>query len=432
MNRLTRRQVLTATATSLAASAAPAATNAFPKGFLWGVATAAHQVEGNNINSDSWVVEHVKPTIYAEASNDACDHYHRYADDIKLVADLGFNTYRFSIEWARIEPEPGLFSTAELDHYRRMLAACHEHKLTPMVTFHHFTAPRWFAAQGGWENDASTDLFVRYAERAAKHLGDMIGIGTTFNEPNVPFLIRWMNLGGALPIENMQGMMREAMRVGGSSRFSLFLFGDGPKQRDTMIAAHHRAMAAMKSGPGKYPVGVNIAMSDDQAVGPDSGRDRKRAEIYAPWLAAARKSDYVGVQTYTRGRVGPDKDLGPAPGVELTQMGYEFWPEALEQTIRYAAAETKVPVYVTENGIGTEDDTRRVEYIKRALAGVGNCLRDKIDVRGYIHWSLMDNFEWVFGYRPKFGLVAVNRETQQRTPKPSATFLGQIARRNRI
>lgn len=432
MNRLTRRQVLAATATGLTASAAPATPNAFPKGFLFGVATAAHQVEGNNTNNDSWVVEHVKPTIYAEGSNDACDHYHRYAEDIKLVASLGFNTYRFSIEWARIEPEPGLFSIAELDHYRRMLAACHEHKLTPMVTLHHFTAPRWFAAQGGWENDDSTDLFVRYAERAAKHFGDMIGIGTTFNEPNIPFLIRWMNFGGAFPIEAMQGMIREATRVCGSSRFSLFMFGDGPKQRDTMIAAHGKALAAMKSGPGKYPVGVNLAMHDEQAVGPDSGRDRKRAEVYAPWLAAAANSDYVGVQTYTRGRVGPDKDIGPAPGVELTQMGYEFWPEALEQTIRYAASEAKVPVYVTENGIGTEDDTRRVEYIKRALAGVKNCLHDGVDVRGYIHWSLFDNFEWFFGYRPKFGLVAVNRETQQRSPKPSAKFLGQIARRNSI
>src|SRR5215470_824511 len=333
MNRLTRRQVLAATATGFAASAAPATPNPFPKGFLFGVATAAHQVEGNNTNSDSWVVEHVKPTIYAEGSNDACDHYHRYADDIKLVASLGFNIYRFSIEWARIEPEPGLFSIAELDHYRRMLAACHEHKLIPVVTLHHFTAPRWFAAQGGWENDDSTDLFVRYAERTAKHLGDMIGIGTTFNEPNIPFLIRWMNLGGALPMEAMQGMIREASRVSGSSRFNLFMFGDAPKQRDTMIAAHGKALAAMKSCPGKYPVGVNLAMHDEQAVGPDSGRDRKRAEVYAPWLAAAANSDYVGVQTYTRGRVGPDKDLGPAPGVELTQMGYEFWPEALEQTI---------------------------------------------------------------------------------------------------
>jgi beta-glucosidase len=121
----------------------------FPKGFLWGAATAAHQVEGNNLNCDNWLLEHVKPTLFAEPSGDACDHYHRYADDIKLLAGLGFNTYRFSIEWARIEPEEGFFSRAEVEHYRRMLAACHESHLTPMVTFNHFTLPRWLAAKAG-------------------------------------------------------------------------------------------------------------------------------------------------------------------------------------------------------------------------------------------------------------------------------------------
>jgi beta-glucosidase len=180
-----------------------------------------------------------------------------------------------------------------------------------------------------------------------------------------------------------------------------------------MLPAHYQAFAAMKSGPGKYPVGVNIAISDDQPVGADSQRDVKRTALYSPWFEAAAKSDFVGVQTYTRSRVGKDGDLPPETGVELTQMGYEFGPESLEQTIRYAAQQTKVPVYVTENGIGTEDDTRRIEYTRRALAGVAACLRDKIDVRGYIHWSLMDNFEWNSGYRPKFGLIAVNRERSQ-------------------
>ena len=136
------------------------------------------------------------------------------------------------------------------------------------------------------------------------------------------------------------------------------------------------------------------------------------------------------MQTYTRARVGKDGDLPPETGVELTQAGYEFWPEALEQTIRYAASRAKVPVYVTENGVATEDDTRRVEYINRALAGVSKCLSDGIDVRGYFHWSLLDNFEWNSGYRPKFGLIAVDRQTFARTVKPSAKLLGSIARSN--
>jgi beta-glucosidase len=410
-----------------------AAPGEFPKGFLWGAATAAHQVEGNNINSDLWVLEHLKPSIYPEPSGDACDHYHRYRDDIKLVADLGFNTYRFSIEWARIEPEEGSFSNAELEHYRRMLSTCHELGLKPMVTYWHFTVPRWFAARGGWEADAAGDLFVRYCERATKHLGDLIGIASTLNEPNIASLVRrFFEKMPQNPMQGMAAMNQEAARAVGSDRFSSFMYGDVKRQLDVMVAAHRRAVEAIKSGPGSFPVGLNLAISDDQSVGGDAQRDAKRAELYEPWLALSTKDDFVGVQTYTRSRVGPEGDLPPEQGAEVTQMGYEFWPEALEQTIRYAAAQAKVPVYVTENGIGTEDDTRRVEYIRRALAGVQKCLNDKVDVRGYIHWSLLDNFEWNFGYRPKFGLVAVNRDTQARTAKPSARLLGEIAKRNAL
>lgn len=441
---LTRRRFLLSSATAslfAASSSAQAslqagpqgssvASNRFPKGFLWGAATAGHQVEGNNINSDIWVLEHVKPTIFAEPSGDACDHYHRYADDIKLLASLGFNTYRFSIEWSRIEPEQGAFSRAELEHYRRVLAACRENNITPMVSFNHFSVPRWFAALGGWESKGADELFARYCERAAKHLGDLIAFATTFNEPNVPALLSWAKL--PIPAEALKGMTAQAARAVGSDRFGFFILGSPEKAPDTMIAAHHRGLAAMKSGPGKYEVGVTLSMQDEQAVGPDSRRDEKRAAIYDRWLEAASKSDFVGVQTYTRSRVGKDGDLPKEEGVELTQMGWEFYPEALEGTIRYAAARARVPVYVTENGVATEDDTRRVEYIKRALAGVQKCLKDGIDVRGYIHWSLLDNFEWFFGYRPKFGLVAVDRETQQRTVKPSARFLGAIARRNSL
>jgi beta-glucosidase len=406
------------------------ATSRYPEGFLWGVATAAHQVEGNNVNNDAWLLEHMTPSMFAEPSGDACDQYHRYLDDIKLVASLGFNTYRFSVEWARIEPERGAFSRAELEHYRRIAAACREHGLLPMVTFWHFTSPRWFAAMGGWENAEAGDLFVRYCERVAEHLGDLIGAATTFNEPNIPALIRWLFASMPQnPLEGIGEMMKAAAARAGSDKFSFFMMADPRKLQDTMVPAHHRALTTIKSGPGRYPVGVNIAIQDEQAVGPDSSREEKCEALYGVWLDAAATSDFVGVQTYTRARVGKDGDLPPEPEVELTQMGYEFWPEALEQTIRYAASHAKVPVYVTENGVATEDDARRVEYIERALAGVEKCLADGIDVRGYIHWSFLDNFEWMFGYRPKFGLVAVDRETQTRTVKPSARYLGEIARR---
>ena len=442
-DELTRRTFLThgLAATGLAVTATPLAARSerervpaagsFPKDFLWGAATAAHQVEGNNINSDGWVLEYMKPSMFAEPSGDACDFYHRYRDDIALAASLGFNAFRFSIEWARIEPEPGVYSMAELDHYRRVLAACHEHRLTPMVTFWHFTNPRWFAALGGWENPGAGDHFVRYCERAARHLGDLIGGAATFNEPNIPLLLKWIfSAMPKNPFAGVDAMMKAAAKSIGAERFSYFTFGNGEVARDIMLPAHHRALAAIKAGPGKYPVGVTLAMIDEQAVGAGSRRDEKRELLYGPWLDAAAKGDFIGVQTYTRARVGKDGDLPPEAGVELTQVGYEFWPEALEQTIRYAASRAKVPVYVTENGVATEDDTRRVEYINRALAGVGKCLSDGIDVRGYFHWSLLDNFEWNSGYRPKFGLIAVDRQTFARTVKPSARLLGSIARRN--
>jgi beta-glucosidase len=312
-----------------------------------------------------------------------------------------------------------------------MLATCHEHGVRPMVTFYHFSSPRWFAAMGGWEGAGAADLFVRYCERSAKHLGNLIDYATTFNEPNLPVLLRWQSQ-MKIPFLAVRRMRRQAARAVGSGRFGCFFLGDARKLRDVMIPAHLRARDAMKSGPGNYPVGVNVALQDEQPAGPRSQCALKCAEAYDPWLDAAARSDFLGVQTYTRCRVGRRRDLAPEPGAELTQMGYEFWPEALEACIRYAAARVNVPIHVTENGVSTDDDAQRIEYIRRALAGVLNCLDDGIDVRGYIHWSLLDNFEWVFGYRPRFGLVAVNRETQERILKPSARYLGGIARMNRL
>ena len=146
----------------------------------------------------------------------------------------------------------------------------------------------------------------------------------------------------------------------------------------------------------------------------------------------AKQDDFIGVQTYTRSRIDGVKALPPPQGAELTQMGYEFYPDSLEHTVRLAAKETGVPVIVTENGVATGDDARSVEYIQRALGGVKSCIDDGVVVRGYIHWSLLDNFEWVYGYAPKYGLIAVDRETQKRTVKPSAVMLGTIAKANSL
>ena len=178
---------------------------------------------------------------------------------------------------------------------------------------------------------------------------------------------------------------------------------------------------------------MTIAMQDIQAV--DKGeevRDRMRWELQDIYLEAARGDDFVGVQTYSRERFGKDGRLEPEAGVELTQMGYEYWPQAIGATLRYASQVAGVPLLVTENGIGSEDDTRRLAYFQTALQSVADCLRDGLDVRGYFAWSAFDNFEWMLGYRPQFGIIAVNRDTQERIVKPSARWLGRLAKSNRF
>jgi beta-glucosidase len=384
----------------------------FPDGFLWGTATAAHQVEGGNWNNDWWAWEHQPGSGCAEPSGDACDHWHRWPEDVRMLAGLGFGAYRFSLEWSRIEPEEGEFSRAALDHYRRVCAGCWEAGLEPVVTFHHFTTPRWVAARGGWADPATADRFARFCERAARHLGDLVGRACTINEPNI--VAHHGYLSGVFPPGERDPDLRR--RVAG-------VFAD----------AHGKAVAAIKGGPGDPPVGLTLAMSDWQAAaGGEARRDALRQQDEQVFLEAARDDDFIGVQTYTRRRVGPDGMLDPEPGVARTIMGYENWPQALGATIRRAAEVTGVPVLVTENGVATADDAERITFVRRALQAVLGCLADGVDVRGYIYWSALDNFEWSHGYGPTFGLVAVDRATQVRTPKPSAAWLGGVASANAL
>lgn len=401
----------------------------FPNNFLWGAATSGHQVEGNNINSESWVLEHLPGTIYTEPSGDACDHYHRYPADIALLAKLGFNAYRFSVEWARIEPEEGEFSYAELEHYRRMLATCHEHGIQPVVTYHHFTSPRWLMRYGGWLDEKTPDRFARYCERVTHHLGDLISAACTVNEPNLPVLLSKL-----LPF-NMQEMpwWSAAAQAFGVPVERLGLFQFVAQSRETILTAHRRAFDVIKAGKGNFPVGLTMALLDIQAAeGGDSRASEFRREMSECYLEQLQGDDFVGVQTYSRMMVGPDGVIPPGADVEKNQMGEEFFPEALEGTIRQAAQVTGIPIIVTENGLASTDDTRRLEYFQRALRCVANSLEAGIDVRGYFCWSAFDNFEWNSGYRPKFGIIGVDRETQQRTPKPSAYWLGSVARANKL
>jgi beta-glucosidase len=403
----------------------------FPKNFMWGTATASHQVEGGNVYNDVWLMEHTPGTVFVESSGDAVDHYHRYAEDIALLAGLGFNMYRFSLEWSRIEPEEGEFNLSELEHYRRMLAACHEHGITPMLTYHHFSSPRWLMRYGGWSGDKTPELFARFCQRSARYLGDLTGAACTLNEINIATLFSVLNMfrpEHSQP-EQVPAWMTAAARSLNVSpqQFAPFMFAAGPKAIEIVQKAHRRGVEAIKSGPGAYPVGVTLALMDIQAgPGGEEVAARVRYDVNESYLEAARGDDFVGVQTYSRFRFGPQGILPPE--MEVTQMGYEFFPEALEATIRQAASVADVPVIVTENGVAGDDDAKRVEFIQRAVKSVANCLKDGVDVRGYTYWSAFDNFEWMQGYQMKFGLIGVDRQTQARTVKPSAKWLGSIAK----
>jgi beta-glucosidase len=408
----------------------------FPPNFLWGVASAGHQVEGNNVNSDTWFLEHLPGTTFSVPSGDTVDHYHRYREDIALIADLGFTTFRFSLEWARIEPEEGLFSVAELDHYRRVLGACHEYGLTPVVTYHHFTSPRWLLAAGGWEDPKTVERFARYCDRTTEHLGDLIGVACTLNEPNLPYLLREFGIPGGDPESRASVPMwaAAAERLGMEARnVAHFQFATSTASYEVRLAAHRAGRDAIKARRPDLLVGWTLANSDIQAgEGGQQRADRVRRTVNEQFLEASRGDDFVGIQTYGRTVFGPD-GLVPAPeSAEVNRSGDEIYPQALESTIREASRIAGIPVYVTENGLDTHNDSQRMEYLRSALEGVAACLADGIDVRGYIAWTAFDNYEWMFGYEPKFGLIAVDRTTQQRIPKESARWLGERAQSGKI
>jgi beta-glucosidase len=390
----------------------------FPDGFLWGASTAGHQVEGGNVNADLWPLEWAEPSLFAEPSLDACDHYHRYPEDIATLAGLGLNAYRFSVEWSRVEPEPGAFSRAALDHYRRMVGTCREHGVEPVVSYNHFTNPRWFAQLGGWAAEDAPDRFGRYAEAVTAHLGDLLTWATTLNEPNLTTMLEHT---GVIPM---------GMGDGDPGEFRMGLMG-GSVER--MAAIHRAGVEAIKAGPGDVAVGWTLALVDLQLG--EGGEERwpeAQARAQFDWLDVSADDDFVGVQNYSRQRIGPDGQLPVPEGVPTHQTGWEVYPEALEHVVRLAAERAGVPVLVTENGMATDDDAARQENTRLALQGLGRAVDDDVDVRGYLHWTLLDNFEWMAGYSKTFGLIAVDRETFERTVKPSARWLGEVARANAI
>ena len=427
----------------------------FSKGFLIGASTAAHQVEGNNIHSDYWAQEHMAYSSFAEPSGKAVDHYNRFEEDIRLMAEAGLNAYRFSIEWARIEPNPGEYDETEIAHYRAVLECCRANGIEPIVTMHHFTSPKWLISQGGWEAEETIQKFADYCAYVVRQLGDLMHYVCTINEANMGLQIaaisrRYMlmmqknaekarasaessvqvgiNLDANPMMERMKKQAMENMRLFGTPQPQVFVSGRTENGDKLVMRAHQAARAAMKAVKPDLQVGITLSLHDIQAV--DGGEEaalKEWTEEFLHYLPYIQEDDFFGVQNYTRTIMGPEGSRPVPEGAETTQMGYEFYPQALENVLRSVHKSLPIPLMVTENGIATADDSRRVAFIEQALAGVQSCMADGIPVLGYCHWSLLDNFEWQKGFSMTFGLIAVDRANMERHPKESLAVLGSFA-----
>ncbi|HET6318256.1 MAG TPA: family 1 glycosylhydrolase [Chloroflexota bacterium] len=391
----------------------------FPTGFLWGAATAAHQIEGNNVHSDWWAAEQEGRLPYRSGS--ACDSWNRWRDDIGLLDKIGLNAYRFSIEWARIEPEPGRFDQQAIDTYRKQVEAMKEAGVEPLVTLHHFTHPLWLEREDGWRTPNIVDRLAVYTDTVARNIGDLITWWVTINEPSI--LAPKMYLEGAWPPQR-PGDLRGYART---LRHAAFAHG----AMRQIIKSHNPAARAS----------IAFAIWPLQPVRRWNPIDRAMVRL-GDWLWQGRVLrrtqhllDWVGVNYYSRVRVGwpperVDAALDPHAGAgDRTDYGWEIYPPGLYDVLMRAGRYGK-PVVITENGISDAEDTKRAAYLVSHLQQVQRAIADGVDVRGYMHWSLMDNFEWADGFTQRFGLAHVNFTTFERTLRPSAQVYAEIARAN--
>ena len=416
--------------------------------FMIGAATAAHQVEGNNTHSDFWVMEHLKHSDFVEPSGMAVDHYNRYAEDIRLLAQAGCNAYRFSIEWARIEPQEGCFDAKEIEHYRKVLLCCKDNGITPVVTLQHFSSPAWLIGKGGWGKPYVVAAFGRYAKKVVQELGAYMPYICTINEANMGMQLHKISAdmmkaskrkeGGVQVGQNMNldmkaillGMLEKG-KVFHCSPFGVntFLMPRSEKQESIVMAAHREAVKQIKAICPDSKVGLSLSLFDYQAVpGGEAEAAKLWQEDFGWYLPYIRDNDFLGVQNYSRKIVDASGAREPAPGAPVTQMGYEDYPASIGNVLRKVAQEFPGELVVTENGIATDNDARRCEFIREAFASVMEAKKEGVPVTGYLHWSLLDNFEWQAGYSKTFGLIAVDRKTQRRYPKESLNVLGSMAK----
>jgi beta-glucosidase len=404
----------------------------FPDGFLWATATAAHQVEGGNTNNDWWAFEQLPGRIAGgDSSGIADDSYNRYREDFAQLRKLRNNAHRLSIEWSRIEPSEGDFDSRQIRHYRDVLGELREQGMTPMVTLFHFTSPLWFAARGGWAAPQAEEGFMPFVRKVADELGDLVSIWCTINEPNIYATQGWIF--GSWP-PGRRNDVRGVWRVLGSLRRAHEAAYRVLKNRwpDAAVGLSHNKFWLVPARPrnplDRAAVQTGRRMMDFWPV----GRGRMERTVAAP-------SDYIGLNHYS-GRLVQFDPLNPAsqfarqfnpPGYPVSDFGDAVRPDWLRAALLELKPYGK-PVYVTESGIAAEDDSMRQQFLRDYLAEVRQAIDQGVDVRGYFHWTSMDNFEWAHGYRMKFGLIAVDRKTLERTPKPSANLFARMAKANAV
>ena len=410
------------------------AEQAFPDRFLWGTATAAHQVEGNNTNSDWWEFEQRPGAIRTgERSGIACDAYNRYREDFRLLRRLRQSAHRMSVEWSRIEPVEGEFDRTQLRHYRDVVAEGREQGLTPMVTLHHFSSPLWFARRGGFAAAGSDTAFLPFVERVADELGDLVPLWCTINEPNIHAYHGYL-IGAHAP--GLRLGMRGMLRVLGNLRSAHELAYAALKRRwpDSQVGLAHNQMLFFPADPRRRrdrwaAAAAGAAM--DRWPGPG----RRLVEV------VDATADFVGVNHYYGQEVAFDpsrprdqfmRRSAPADAT-VGEFGLPMRPEWLRDAVLAVAGRRPgTPIYVTESGIATEDDSVRQEFLVANLLRLREAIDRGADVRGYFHWTSMDNFEWALGYSMRFGLIEVDRATMERRPKPSAHLYARIAQTNRV
>jgi beta-glucosidase len=419
----------------------------FPKGFKWGTATAAHQVEGDNTNNQWWQWEQTDGHIINnDKSGIACDWWRNAERDFDLMAAMGLNAHRLSIEWSRVEPREGVFDQYALDRYRQMLVGLRQRGIEPMVTLHHFTNPIWLEEQNAWEShEKVVPLFERFVRKAVQALGDVCDLWCTVNEPNIYAVMGYLS-GGRMPPGRMDfdatlAVLRNLLLGHAAAYHAIHELQ--PRAR-VGLAHHMRHFEGLRAGNVLDALVARLQsyiFNDGIVTALMHGQWNWLLRRHAPSARPLGGTlDWIGLNYYTRQRtrfdhLSPNSWYGTienTPGAVMSDFDYgEIYPLGLQKMLR-KIARYKLPIYVTENGIPDHDDDLRPSFLVSHLREVWKGVQYCFYIHGYYHWSFVDNFEWSEGWRMKFGLHEMNHFTQARTPRPSAALFADIVQSNAI